>query len=703
MSQPRTLGVVIVALLVLVRFGFASAQEVPCDNREAPSVIPTDVKGKPAMSHQIENDFAFTIDSQGIRSCLLTGEGLENHVIKYADYVTALANVRNKENPDQNSRLVIKDSVMWARSQGTEGMIDLSLLGEGRAVSHSIQWTGMVLGPRVSGRNTVFSGNLDLSGAKFHGEVNFTGAEFGTVDFEGVKFAEEAEASFAGSIFGGKAQFGGAQFHARTSFVHAQFNMEASFTNAIFNKNTFFEGVQFRQRARFNRVQFVEGARVSFAFSIFDGEAHFTQSEFTGWTRFQYAQFKGGVSFQDTKFYKRAIFDDVSFAGHTSFRNAEIKGSLQLVGTTWGGRVDFREATIAELAWDSENRPSSVRGVFDAREAVLKRMTIKDVHFADLADFSGATFGGKDQTIFADVVFEKAADFLRADFQAEAIFVRNRFRGLLDFTNATFAIDARLCLLDNRIGRLHMDREHLRRPQTWQFFRNLLVNRSVEQSRFRTANVATDSAVAVCSRAAPNESVSDHEHLPTIYRSIESSFRNANDRWGENEAWYLGTVASRMSGSGVWDAIWDYVHKFLLDIPSRYGIDYVRTLAVSASLILLFWVRYWLYFRRVFLKKCQGLGPIKLAPAPEQRRAFRFRPFERIFHASVPEDRPLRPWQDALFLSCRAFFKLGVGSSYPRVLAWLVYVQWTLGMYMLIHFLFVLKNTLPIALPFLGG
>ena len=859
-------------------------------------LLPDD-NGEPATSQQIEDNFERTIEAADITNCLREHDPLVNHVIDYSEYVEAFRDAQSQEAQDQRPPLVIRDSILWSPKR----RIDLSDLVREGVVGHSIQWIGVVLGPGVSGRETVFRGDINLYGATFHGDTDFDGAIFkgkagfysgatfrgpasfrdvqfrkdayfhnkttfhdrtsfggatfggssddssedageayfhaGTrflgevdfegatfnvkhhfradtfksgvsfkdavfnvearfgrvtfpgpasfentqfemeatfqnavfnrkaifedaqfrqdVDFDGVQFAEGALVSFVGSIFDVEADFGGITFPGPAWFHEAQFNMGAFFQNAVFSRQAIFDGAQFRQHVEFDGVQFskedmvsfpgrlfypeaaLKRAGVSFAGSIFDVEAAFGGVTFPGPASFQDAQFNMGASFQKAVFEQNANFEGASFAGYLSFRDAKIQGNFRLVDTTWEGRADFRESMIAELDWNSDNRPTTVKGVFDARKAQFKSLAIKDVHFSDLADFSRATFGkaalgteGKilffdpadfsgttlrntapttePRILFEDVIFEKAADFLRADFQADAIFVNNRFRGLLDFTNAPFAEHARLCLLDNRIGQLLMDREHLSTTQPWQLSWKRSADRLFE-SRFRALEVTrSGEAVQPYACAEPDQSEPDqsdndrdsnHEHLQKIYRSIESSFRNANDRWGENEAWYLGTVASRKAGG----RFWDIVLGILLDLPSRYGIDYVRALAVSVLLVLVFWPVYWFYFRWVYLKKHRELPVVNLAAPPDQRRAFRFRPFERLFHPTVRETRSVRPWQDALFLSCRAFFKLGLGSSYPPVLACLVYVEWVVGTYMLIHFLFVLKNTLPIALPFLSG
>ena len=47
--------------------------------------------------------------------------------------------------------------------------------------------------------------------------------------------------------------------------------------------------------------------------------------------------------------------------------------------------------------------------------------------FSDLVDLSYAELGGTGKVVFENVIFEKAADFLRTRFWNDAIFVRNRF------------------------------------------------------------------------------------------------------------------------------------------------------------------------------------------------------------------------------------------------------------------------------------
>ena len=433
-----------------------------------------------------------------------------------------------------------------------------------------------------------------------------------------------------------------------------------------------------------------------------------------------------------------------------SLQYATALGELSLSGTSWDGRADFRKTEIEHLVLNSDSRPSRVRGVFDARQAKIGKAAINDVLFFDLVDFSDAEFGRSvkntstdngpkenpcnhptderamdqrtnesrtdetridetEEVKFEYVTFAREVDFLRAKFWSDAIFVRNRFRDVWDLTGTTFEKregepenedKPRLCFSFNTFGKLVMEREHLGYESWW--FKHLILPPSLQKSQIRGVNFEGDEEISCLDLTQSGEAnpSGKNEQLPEIYNAIASSFRQANDRLGENEAWYLGMVAgarSQDSNVGRW------ISRIFLDIPSRFGIDLYRVCLVSVILMLLFAIAYWSYFyRQIELKKTKLLVWPK--SVPDQNRAFRFRPFESFFKSGAKTNRPLQPVKDALFLSGRTFLKLGAGTTYPRerMLVWIAYLEWAVGTFMLIHLLVALKNTLPIALLFFG-
>ena len=610
-----------------------------------------------------------------------------------------------------------------------------------RKIQEKRQTVEFLLG--TSFQNSRFPTRADFSKATFVAGASFVGTTFGgRASFSRATFGDRA--SFSRATFGDRVSFSRATFYKRASFGGATFGDRAFFSVATFDKLAFFPGATFGGGAFFFGATF--GAGAFFHGATFDKHAFFSEATFD-----DHASFKR-ATFRDRAFFKRA-----TFRADISLRSATVNGELNLVSTNWEGRADFRESIIQDLFWDSNDRPSGVKGVFDAREATFGKVTIKDVHFSDLVDFSDAEFGRSgnnssdddtsktdscgreadksdlklspseaDKIIFEHTIFEKEVDFLRAEFWNDAIFVRNRFRGVWDLTDATFERkegqdkkgeqeeeekNSHLCLSFNRIGKLFMGRNHLGYESSWTeyFFPDLLPLTALKKSRIR--GVIGDEEYS-CARVNESREKNENEDLWEIYGTIESSFREVNDRLAENEAWYLRMVAEQESQySDVkdwvsWIAVEYWAFLILRDIPSRYGIDLDRVVLVSICLVLFFAIFYAYYFRRqIRINKRKQY--VKLKPRPDQKRAFRFRPFERFFQSWQTwerQKRPLHPCKDALFLSGRAFFKLGLGTEYPhtRELVCIAYIEWILGMCMLIYFLFAVKNTLPIAVPFLA-
>ena len=333
--------------------------------------------------------------------------------------------------------------------------------------------------------------------------------------------------------------------------------------------------------------------------------------------------------------------------------------------------------------------------------------------------------------MFQNLIFEKEVDFLRSTFRNDAIFVQNRFRSTWDLTGVTFEgpeknKNPHLCLSFNRINKLFLEREHLGYESWWtkaeDFFqkpsivlgksqiRDVIGDGPYSCSEFLVKPHGENEAGATLDKSrGENKSGKENEELWEIYTAIESSFREANDRLAENEAWYLSMVVyqenqySDVEDWISWIALEYWTFRIFADLPSRYGIDLHRVILVSVGFILVFAIIYWCYFLlQIHVYKRELY--VKLKPFPDQKRAFRFRPFERFFQSSEKQWRPLHSLKDALFLSGRAFFKLGLGTAYPRTrtLVWITGIEWLAGMYMLVHFLVAVKNTLPIAVPFLA-
>jgi hypothetical protein len=364
------------------------------------------------------------------------------------------------------------------------------------------------------------------------------------------------------------------------------------------------------------------------------------------------------------------------------------------------------------------------------------------------------------QVLFEHNTFEKEADFRHVTFSGSALLSNNRFHSRLDLTDASFTSPTSfLCLSFNDISRLGLEPEHFGHPpgfSPFDQFRSLFDKPPLFKSKIRQIASKEKSdpknelepqciLLSLIHPTTQNANTNRQvEHLDAIYKTLGQSFSEAKDQRGLNEAWYLQTVAKRNQAA----TIWDWVSWGFGDIPSRYAIDVWRTVWISIAIMLVFSVVYWLVLRRLVRSDDPDAHQLQVPAYPARQRAFRIRLFEPIriqqkttsqqkthderaprFPCQIlrapnisgcsiraksnqePKDaqaaRDIIPWRDAAALSFRAFTKIGLGTAYPNmgtltVLTLLIWFEWGLGVYMLIHFILAVKNNLPFIAPFLG-
>jgi uncharacterized protein YjbI with pentapeptide repeats len=156
--------------------------------------------------------------------------------------------------------------------------------------------------------------NIDLVGAQFSGEADFSDAQF------------SGEADFSGAQFRGRANFWKARFSGETDFVGTLFSRWASFSEAEFSKGANFSGAKFSARARFGRAQF-------------SGEADFSGAQFRGRASFWKAQFSTEATFYGTLFDREVDFTHVH-AGQT-LHFEEVNLSHVRFADTAVSKIDF--------------------------------------------------------------------------------------------------------------------------------------------------------------------------------------------------------------------------------------------------------------------------------------------------------------------------------------------------------------------------
>ena len=570
-----------------------------------------------------------------------------------------------------------------------------------------------------------------------------------------IKFAKDVR--FDNTRFPPRSYFHNATFSGYASFRNARFDSDTSFWGATFRRNAQFGWAHFapqsdttagrgRSDTNFPGEQKYSEVSADFDNTKFLEDADFHGTMFRASASFRRAMFQGDADFRNTHFEHDANFARVMVTGHMSLESAEVKCRLKVDNTSFGARMDWRNIRVHELSWDSKVVPSTVTGLFDAGNAIFGRLGVTNVRFFDLANFADARFGGTGSTapngppvcdlgsrspdvsggpnarkpgaVFERVIFDQESDFVRTLFVDDAIFVRNRFRKSWNLTDAIFgytkdtrdqadANRGRLCGSYNRLDKLHMPGPDVSNYRSgWErLFRPMSTLTVLKRSGIRGVMYSKTVNSYVCRDLF--QYVDGEEDLSAVYMTVATSFRHAKNRSAENEAWYLGTVSEmekeyRLANGEVLSVASYWLFRIFGDIPSRFGTDLVRVGVVSVAVVIMFGLLYWCYFD--YQVSCTRMEVRVRGRLPaKQARNFRFRPFERYFEMRVETgSRAVQPLRDAMLLSCRTFFKMGLGTTYPAM-PWLVrlaHAEWVIGAFVLIHFLLAMKNTLPIGLLF---
>ena len=577
---------------------------------------------------------------------------------------------------------------------------------------------------------SIFSGNTDFSESTFSNMVSFGRSIFsGDTHFRESIFSNDAD--FTGSTFIGDTYFGESIFRKVTSFSRSTFSKTAFFSPSAFSKETDFSGATFSGNTNFSGATF--SGNTNFSGATFRKETDFSWSTFSKEAIFSESAFSKEAIFSGSTF-ERSIYNGVQFRDNADFRYMIVTETLEFNDNTYHKRLDLRSMSAKAFQWNSTNSPSNVQGVVDMREANIGSAIVKEVRFQDLVDFSRMTFGQykiieenynikveshpSPLVLIENNTFENEADFLHVKFNAPTVFINNRFRSTLDLTGAKFetqnpqAQNSHLCLSFNRINRLIFEPEHLGNPPgiyPHQQFMSLFAQ-PLQTSRVRRID-DTECILPEQTSNNPENTPQDEEPLDDIYKTLGKSFREANDRAGINEAWYLQTLAERNDSNIGGQLAWIF-----LNIPSRYSVDVWRVVWLSVAIMFCFYVLYliehiifggigrlWRWLRS---KPRLESREVNILGHPDRHRAFRLRIFEPIHRRIAGEtQRKYVPWRDAATLSVRSFLKIGLGTVYPdtRLLKFLTTIEWLLGAYMLIHFILAVKNNLPFILPFLGA
>ncbi len=244
-SLRTNISIILLFLLALCS-QLAQAQEIPCDNSSAESVIQTDRAGKPLMPEEIQDNADIMrrikdtrLKKEIIKCCLDSDEPLINHIIYFGEYVEAW-----KEIKGPRPALRIQDSVLWSFKK--EGQVDLAEFA-GHTAGHTKEAGGKItreVTAPIQLRSVTLGPSFSAAEIKFSEEVSFVHSRFpsgGSTHFRYTTFGGEVD--FWGATFGGEVDFEGADFGGEAYFAWADFSKLVSFARATFSRSMSLRGV----------------------------------------------------------------------------------------------------------------------------------------------------------------------------------------------------------------------------------------------------------------------------------------------------------------------------------------------------------------------------------------------------------------------------------------------------------------------------
>jgi len=299
-----------------------------------------------------------------------------------------------------------------------------------------LDMTGVVFSNEAMFENATFPAVLfyrtSFGHAKFRKATFNDTAMFYRVTFDGIAEFQEAAfngtADFQDSMFSKPVDFQRATFSNHADFKKATFNERVVFYRTIFNGISDFQKAKFNSSTSFSKTTFRKGCgfeKTIFALSVEFQNATFTLGVAFRGATFKYADFKGtrfskNTEFREATFSELADFSEVTFCGITDFRMTIFCGTALFRETTFTHPV-FHKARFGYAVFHD----ATLNGDSDFRETSFTKKT----------SFRGATFGGN--VDFQEATLENL-EFQGATVKGNAIFHRAAFRGTVMFQKATF-------------------------------------------------------------------------------------------------------------------------------------------------------------------------------------------------------------------------------------------------------------------------
>jgi len=354
---------------------------------------------------------------------------------------------------------------------------------------------------------------------------------------------------------------------------------QIKFSDVVFTKTVDFMQTTFVDDVKFENVSFRENAIFS--------QAYFAKNAY-----FMEDNFYGDAHFIESVFDRKVNFDNSYFCGNSFFGSSTLKNHASYINVDFSGYADFGSLTFEKGAG------------------------FRNTNFGNYADFKDAKFGGDAE--FWNAKFDKDAKFTSAKFEDDAEFWGAEFLQNAQFDGAVFNKNA--FFNDNPLLELKGAR----------FEGDLILDDAVIHS------MNLKNAEFGGGRISLNNS--DFNRLKTnwtalkgplyyngqVYLALIKNFKEQEQFEDADDCYYDYRYESK-------DGWLDYVSW----ISCGFGVRPQYTIFLSAALILLFGIAFWL-----------GEG-IQTSPVPDEKDA-----------GKRKVERGRRSWEDlgeALFFSLLVF------------------------------------------------
>ncbi len=342
----------------------------------------------------------------------------------------------------------------------------------------------------VKAKATYFLQSVSFSKTRFKGKISFSSATFDQI-----------------------ALFNEATFKEKSVFALTQFKDGADFSGTTFKGETIFDLASLKNTTSFGSATFHKKA--SFILTTFKDDANFKDAIFLENVFFPAATFNGLADFSRSTFHKLAHFAATVFEERLTLRMVDFREY-----------VDFRDAIIGQLDFNSTESPAVIVGRMDFRRVIISDAHFQDIFFEQDIDFSDAIFI---RILFRDVSFEQDVYFLRTKFRLQTAVYDTRFKKAVNFTDADFRSNQQFLMSYAFFNHLKITWRQLPPLKVWQNNVDKKMQSFLDIERKQQAG---------SEKKEERVKLGGIEELSRVVSSLQTSFRANRQLQDANHAYY---------------------------------------------------------------------------------------------------------------------------------------------------------------------